>query len=475
MEALLHYAWQHRLFLPEPMRTVDGLSLEIIDTGLHNDDAGPDFFNAKIKIGGQLWVGNVEIHERSSDWYRHGHETDENYNNVVLHVVRIADCTVETANGHALPQWEIAVPETLTAQFEALCTAPHYPPCRETLETIDDFARKAWLCALTVERLEEKTERILYWLRETAGDWERTFFITLARAFGFGKNSEAFQLWAATLDPQHMAKHRDNAFQIEALFFGQAGLLDAEATPAHQHDKHFQQLEKEYHFLRQKFVISPISSSEWRFLRLRPQNFPHVRLAQMAALYVSGHLSFDAVRECEELDKLRNKFVFNALPYWKTHYTFGKKEEKSANQIDISKSSSQIKNADSIELAPSCEPETPTSEKKTRRTAHHGEKRRDACLSRNSIDLLFINAVIPSLFAYARTHHDDERAARALEWLEQLRAESNATVRAWHEAGLTARHAADSQALLQLKQHYCDRKDCLRCRFGAYFMRAAHR
>ena len=127
MEALLHYAWQHRLFLPEPMHTVDGLSLEIIDTGLHNHDAGPDFFNAKIKIGGQLWVGNVEIHERSSDWYRHGHEIDENYNNVVLHVVRIADCTVETANGHALPQWEIAVPETLTAQFEALCTAPHYP------------------------------------------------------------------------------------------------------------------------------------------------------------------------------------------------------------------------------------------------------------------------------------------------------------------------------------------------------------
>ena len=248
METLLHYAWQHRLFLPKPMRTVDGLSLEIIDTGLHNHDAGPDFFNAKIKIGGQLWVGNVEIHERSSDWYRHGHETDENYNNVVLHVVRIADCTVETANGHALPQWEIAVPETLTAQFEALCTAPHYPPCRETLETIDDFARKAWLCALTVERLEEKTERILYWLRETAGDWERTFFITLARAFGFGKNSEAFQLWAATLDPQHMAKHRDNAFQIEALFFGQAGLLNAEATPAHQHDEYFQQLKKNITF-----------------------------------------------------------------------------------------------------------------------------------------------------------------------------------------------------------------------------------
>ena len=184
---------------------------------------------------------------------------------------------------------------------------------------------------------KKKRNASYIWLRETAGDWERTFFITLARAFGFGKNSEAFQLWAATLDPQHMAKHRDNAFQIEALFFGQAGFLNAEATPAHQHDEHFQQLEKEYHFLRQKFVISPISSSEWRFLRLRPQNFPHVRLAQMAALYISGHLSFDAVRECEALDELRNKFVFNTLPYWKTHYTFGKKRRNQRNRLTFQK------------------------------------------------------------------------------------------------------------------------------------------
>ena len=255
MEALLHYAWQHRFFLPEPMRTADGLSLEIIDTGLHNHDAGPDFFNAKIKIDGQLWVGNVEIHDRSSDWYRHGHETDENYNNVVLHVVRIADCPVETASGRTLPQWEMAVPERLTAQFEALSTAPHYPACREIIGNIEPFAKKSWLGALTVERLEQKTERISHWLRETAGDWERTFFITLARAFGFGKNAEAFQLWAATLDPQHMAKHRDDAFQIEALFFGQAGLLDPALLQPTQRDEHFCRLEKEYHFLRQKFII----------------------------------------------------------------------------------------------------------------------------------------------------------------------------------------------------------------------------
>ena len=475
MEALLHYAWQHRFFLPEPMRTADGLPLEIIDTGLHNHDAGPDFFNAKIKIDGQLWVGNVEIHDRSSDWYRHGHETDENYNNVVLHVVRMADCPVETASGRTLPQWEMAVPEKLTAQFQALCTDPHYPACRETIGNIEPFAQKSWLCALTVERLEQKTERIAHWLRETAGDWERTFFITLARAFGFGKNTEAFQLWAATLDPQHMAKHRDDAFQIEALFFGQAGLLDPALLQPTQRDEHFCRLEKEYHFLRQKFIISPISPTEWRFLRLRPQNFPHVRLAQMAALYVSGHLSFAVVRECEALDDLRKHFIFNTLPYWETHYTFGEKVDKTAKDIDNSKNAIELKNADSIDSDTGKEEKNGTTTSAAEKRSRPNKKRRATCLSRTSIDLLFINAVIPTLFAYARAHHDDERAERALEWLEQLRPESNATVRAWQEAGITARHAADSQALLQLKQHYCDRKDCLRCRFGAYFMQAAPR
>jgi len=208
MEALLHYAWQHRFFLPEPMRTTDGLPLEIIDTGLHNHDAGPDFFNAKIKIDGQLWVGNVEIHDRSSDWYRHGHETDENYNNVVLHVVRMADCPVETASGRTLPQWEMAVPEKLTAQFQALCTDPHYPACRETIGNIEPFAQKSWLGALTVERLEQKTERISHWLRETAGDWERTFFITLARRLGDRNSSMHAGIWDKSATGSHEVRGR---------------------------------------------------------------------------------------------------------------------------------------------------------------------------------------------------------------------------------------------------------------------------
>ena len=195
----------------------------------------------------------------------------------------------------------------------------------------------------------------------------------------------------------------------------------------------------------------------------------------MAALYVSGHLSFATVRECEALDELRKHFFFNTLPYWETHYSFGEKVGKSAKTIDNPKTTIELKNADSIDSDTGKEEKNDTTTSAAEKRSRPNEKRRATCLSRTSIDLLFINAVIPTLFAYARAHHDDERAERALEWLEQLRPESNATVRAWQEAGITARHAADSQALLQLKQHYCDRKDCLRCRFGAYFMQAAPR
>lgn len=195
----------------------------------------------------------------------------------------------------------------------------------------------------------------------------------------------------------------------------------------------------------------------------------------MAALYVSGHLSFATVRECEALDELRKHFFFSTLPYWETHYSFGEKVGKSAKTIDNSKTTIELKNADSIDSDTGKEEKNGTTTSAAEKRSRPNEKRRATCLSRTSIDLLFINAVIPTLFAYARAHHDDERAEQALEWLEQLRPESNATVRAWQEAGITARHAADSQALLQLKQHYCDRKDCLRCRFGAYFMQAAPR
>lgn len=217
MEALLHYVWLHRLFAPIALKTTRGESVEVLDVGLHNSDAGPDFFNAKLRIAQQLWVGNVEIHLRSSDWFRHQHETDAHYDNVILHVVGEADVEVTTLSGRTLPQLIIEIPDFVRENYQTLMAEDAYPPCHRLLPSLPIFEVHSWLSSLTFERLQQKTERIDRWLAQTQGDWERVAFIVLARAFGFGKNTDAFEHWAATLDPQHTGKHRDDAQLIESF------------------------------------------------------------------------------------------------------------------------------------------------------------------------------------------------------------------------------------------------------------------
>ena len=462
MEALLHYVWQHRLFPQTSLSTTQGEVVEVLDVGLHNTDAGPDFFNAKIRIGTQLWVGNVEIHLRSSDWFRHQHETDARYDNVILHVVCEADREVSTKSGRTLPQLVIEVPQHVADNYHELMEEDNYPPCHQLLASLPIFEVHAWLSALTFERLQQKTERIDRWLTETSGDWERVAFIVLARAFGFGKNTDAFERWAVTLDPQHTGKHRDDAQLIEAFFFGQAGLLDTERTPPSEQDSHFQTLVRDYRFLQQKFSLTPISPLEWKFLRLRPQNFPHVRLAQLAALYGSQRFSLARIRQSTSVEDVRNILSFNTLPYWIDRYKFGdnsakttKKKDKYQNRLECSQEQNREINT------VSCEKEVDSKKKALKVTP---------CLSTGSQDLLLINAVIPLLFAFGRHHQDSTLMDKAITWLEQLRAERNHVVQMWQAVGITAEHAADSQALLQLKWQYCDRHDCLRCRFGTRYL-----
>lgn len=437
MENLLHYVWQHRLFPLGELRSTDGQTIEVIDTGLHNFGAGPDFFNAKIRIGEQLWMGNVEIHLRSSDWYRHHHETDEVYNNVILHVVQQQDCAVETENKRRLPQIELPIPENVKRNYNELLSVEAYPPCYRIINQLPTLFIHSWLSALTVERLISKTERINGWLERTSGDWERTFFIILARAFGFGTNADAFEQWASTINPQQIGKHRDNAFQVEAFFLGQAGLLappteeqsvnTEKQTAEREKDRngakvpfsskeshsHKERLYQEYRFLQAKFGLKPIPRKSWKFGRLRPQNSPEVRLSQLAELYVSHRLDFSKIREIKDINKLRKLLATKTLPSNKNEYT----------------------------------------------------------LSPESVDLLLINAVSPILFAYGRAHNDEELTARAFELLEQIRPEHNSIIRSWALSGIVSQHAADSQALIELKTHYCDRKDCLRCRFGASYLK----
>ena len=430
MEQLLHYCWKHKLFPLEGLQTDDGQPVEVIDPGLHNLNAGPDFFNAKVKIGGTLWVGNVEIHDKSSDWFAHGHEKDPHYNNTILHVAGRIDCKVRTANGIEPPQVQLRVPEQVSRNYDDLIKTDTYPPCYKIIPSLPLLTVHSWMSALQTERLERKTEDIRWRAAHCDGSWESAYFVTLARNYGFGINSEAMEQWALAMPLTVAAHHRDDLFQIEALFMGQAGLLDPESIPGRHRDAaladdYFQRLRREYQFLAHKYSLEPISHRLWRFLRLRPQNFPHIRISQLANLYFQNKTSLSRLAEAETLSAAKDMLATQVTPYWQTHYAFG------------------------------CE------------SARNGKH-----LSAASINLLLINTVVPMLFAYGRHRQDERLCDRSFDFLESLRAEDNAIVRTWREVGLTVDNAGDSQALIQLKKVYCDRRDCLRCRIGYEYLKS---
>ena len=429
-ERLLHYVWKHRMLPLGEMETTDGRQVEVIDPGLYNRlHAGPDFFNAKVRIAGTLWVGNVEIHQRASDWYQHRHDQDPRYNNVVLHVVGEADTDVLTQDCHYLPQLVLPVPASLSENYEELLRSDQYPPCYRIIPHLTALTVHSWMAALQTERLEQKTEAVKRRVEQCDGSWEDAYFVTLARNYGFGINGDAFEQWAKNVPLSAVGKHRDDLFQVEAIFMGQAGLLALESIPPRYqaealNDGYYARLSKEYQYLAHKFSMKPMDFTVWRFLRLRPQNFPHIRIAQLANLYYERRAGLSALLECETLQQLRDLLTTHVTPYWETHYTFSS--------------------------------ESPQSQKKT---------------SLSSQNLLIINTAIPMLFAVGRHRQKEELCNRAFDLLEQLGAEQNHIIRMWKECGLKVRTAGDSQALIQLKKEYCDRKDCLRCRIGYEYLR----
>lgn len=413
----------------EGLQTTDGRIVEVIDPGLHNRNSGPDFFNAKVKIGGTQWVGNVEIHDRSSHWYQHGHDRDANYNNVVLHVVGEADRDVQTSEGHFVPQMCLKVPQTVIENYEELLRTDSYPPCYRIIPNLTRLTVHSWMAALQTERLEQKTIAISQRAQQANGSWEQAFFITLVRNYGFGINGDAFEEWARHIPLQAVGKHRDDLFQIEAIFFGQAGLLELEAVPeryqqAALNEGYFARLRNEYKYLSHKFSLQPMDWHRWRFLRLRPQNFPHIRLAQLANLYYQRRAGLSQLIDCRDMGSMADCLRTQVTPYWETHYTFGSESVRNAKH-----------------------------------------------LSPNSISLLIINTCVPMLFAYGRHTLREELCDRAFDFLEQLKAEKNHIIRMWQECGLQVQTAGDSQALIQLKREYCDRRDCLRCRIGYEYLK----
>ena len=429
MEQLLHYVWNHRLFPLKELLTSDGQTVEVIDPGLHNHNAGPDFFNAKVRIGRTLWVGNVEIHDKSSDWYVHGHDKDQRYDNVILHVAGVLDAEVMNTHGEFVRQMQLDVPDVVKAHYRELLKTDSYPPCYKVIPELTRLTVHAWMAALQTERLEQKTEAIRQRVELCDGSWEDAYFMTLARNYGFGINGDVFERWAQHIPHGTVAHHCDNLFQIEAIFLGQAGLLELEAIPDYYqkealNEGYFSKLRNEYLYLAHKFSMQPMDFRLWRFLRLRPQNFPHIRLSQLANLYYQQKTGLEQLVTCETVEQLMEQLSSQVTPYWETHYTFGS-------------------------------------------VSSRNEKH----LAYGSLNLLMINTAIPMLFAYGRHSSKKALCNRAFDFLEQLKAENNYIIRMWQQVGLPVETAGDSQALIQLKKAYCDRKDCLRCRFGYEYLK----
>lgn len=403
MEKLLHYVWKHKLFPLSSLRTTAGEDMEVIDPGMHNSSQGPDFFNAKVRVGGTLWAGNVEVHLKSSDWYRHGHETDPFYNNTILHVVEKADCEIETEDGKHPTQLELPIPAHLLLHYEELLRTDDYPRCHKLIPSLSPIQVHGWMDALLAERLTERSNLVLQRVKETNGNWEQATFATLCRNFGFGLNGDVFENWGKRIPLQSVAKHRDNLFQIEAIFLGLAGLLEADNK--RENSDEIAHLKQEFTYLSHKFNLpEPMSSDRWKYLRTRPQNFPHVRIRQLAKLYHAGTAQTSILLETENVEDLHQC------------------------------------------LEPSE-------------------------ISASSKNLIIINTVVPLLYAYGESHQEPILQERAIRILEQLKAENNYILRQWKACGLNVETAADSQALIQLKREYCDKLDCLRCRFGYEYLK----
>ena len=417
-EDFLHYVWKFRLFDRLNLQTTGGEELEVFSAGLHNTHAGPDFHNARIRIGDTVWAGNAELHLSSSDWQRHGHTTDNAYDNVILHVVYRDDVPLLRADGNRVPTLELKdriSPDLFNRYHNLVFGNQTIIPCEAGIARIDGLTMQNWLTRILVERLEKRSETVIAALEKNKGDWEETFYQFLAANFGFKVNAVPFELMAKSLPQQILAKNKNNPMQIEALIFGQAGFLSDELT-----DEYPVNLKKEYDYLRKKYNLTPIENHLWKFLRMRPQNFPTIRLAQFAALVVQSNHLFSKVLEIREVKDLRHLFAnIKVNPYWETHYRFDK------------------------ESAPA-----------------------GKSLGAGAIDTILLNTVVLFLFSYGRHMKLQHFISRALKLLENIPAEQNNITTDFANLGVNIKTAFESQALLELKNNYCDYKKCLQCGVG---------
>lgn len=423
MEEIFQILWGTRM-LGIPFQLENGESVRVIDPGILNRDSGPDFFNSKVKIGEKTWIGNIEIHLKASDWHRHGHDSDPAYDNVILHVVAHSDTLILRKDGSVIPQLRVTLPERFYHTFAYLSSSSPEIRCAHRLREIDRIRKADWIETLSIERLQRKGARIEELLKRLNGDWNGACFMTLARGLGFGLNSIPFEMLASGINLNHLRRHSDNILQMEAIFFGQAGLLD---PMTNTDDRRFQLMCREYQFLARKYSMKPIPKTTWKFSKTRPQNMPYRRIALLAkAMAETPDLLNKILTAGGDDDKLRDIFKWKVDPYWSRRLTFGGDFQTEAN---------------------------PSS------------------LSDSSINILLINVAVPILYTYSLLHADHEMKETAFNILLSLPPEKNSITREWTRLGFNPKDAAASQALIHLKKEYCERHDCLHCRFGNILLR----
>lgn len=414
-EDFLHYIWKYKKFVTSALKTVTGKQVQVITVGDHNLNSGPDFFNAKIKIAEQLWAGNVEIHVKSSDWFLHNHELDKNYDNVILHVVWQHDTEVYRSDNSILETLELQniVSQTALLNYKKLYSKKQkWINCEQDFASIDNFVINNWLERLYFERLERKSKEIEEALKVSKNNWEAVLFKMLAKNFGLKVNAEAF-LSLVNSFAFAIVQKQANVLSLEALFFGQANLLES-----NNQDAYFMALQKEYRFLKQKYKLQNNHVVPFQFFRLRPSNFPTIRLSQLASLYSKQANLFSKIVAAKSKEEIYKLFQVEVSTYWENHYKFDKESKKSKKRI-----------------------------------------------TKSFIDLLIINTIIPLLFCYANQLGKDKNET-ILKILNAVSSEKNNIVAKFQQLKPISKSAMQSQALLQLKTEYCDKNKCLQCAIG---------
>lgn len=415
-EKLLQYIWQFQYFNTNNLFTQEGESLIIIHPGILNTNQGPDFSDARIKINNTIWAGSVELHINSSDWKNHKHNDDLHYKKVILHVVWKNDSSLQLPFSTLI--LEDKVPKLLLHKYSQLMNTTSFIPCSKSISTIDNLTWQNWKERVLVERLQQKYIVILEYQKQNNNHWQETFWWMIAKNYGNKQNNTAFEKIAQSIPINLLAKHKDQLHQIEALLFGQAGLLVGKFN-----EDYPKQLQNEYAFLQQKYKL-PKVEARLEFHRMRPSNFPTLRLAQLAMLvHQSMHL-FSKIIESFELKTVYELLKVSASEYWNTHYVFDK---------------------------------AAVSKKKA--------------LGSNMIENILINTIIPNLFAYGNFYGEEPYKERAMAWMEELKPEKNVITNGFENLGIINKNAFDSQSLIQLKNNYCTKKRCLECSVGNKLLR----